>query len=59
LKCSAFYEPDVGNALTAIAIVPSPEVRKVCSSLPLAGKYVDPNADKWLKNVLNNEKELL
>lgn len=37
-KYCKFYEPDINNALTAIAIVPGSNVRKVCSSLPLAGK---------------------
>lgn len=38
LKYSKFFEPDVGNALTAIAIVPSPHAKRLCSSIPLAGK---------------------
>lgn len=38
LKYSKFFEPDIGNALTAIAIVPSPCAKRFCSSLPLAGK---------------------
>jgi len=38
LKYSKFYEPDVGHALTAIAIVPSPHAKRFCSNLPLAGK---------------------
>lgn len=43
LKYSKFFEPDIGNALTSIAIVPSPYVKKYCSSLPLAGKVVAVN----------------
>lgn len=31
-----FYEPDLGNALTAIALTPGPAVRKLVSKLPLA-----------------------
>ena len=38
LKYSKFFEPDIGNALTAIAIVPSPHAKRYCSNLPLAGK---------------------
>lgn len=38
LKHSRFYEPDINNAMTSIAIVPSPFVKKYCSGLPLAGK---------------------
>lgn len=38
IKYSKFYEPDIGNVLTSIAIVPGPEVKKMCSSIPLAGK---------------------
>ncbi len=38
LKYAKFFEPDIGNALTAIAIVPSPHTKRFCSSLPLAGK---------------------
>lgn len=35
---SKFLEPDIGYALTAIAIVPGPQVKKLCSGIPLAGK---------------------
>lgn len=38
LKYSCFYEPDIGNELTAIAIVPDPRSKKTCSSFKLAGK---------------------
>jgi hypothetical protein len=38
LKYSKFFEPDRDDALTAIAIVPSPCAKRFCSSLPLAGK---------------------
>lgn len=38
LKHSKFYEPDIDNKLTSVAIVPSPVAKKFCSSLPLAGK---------------------
>lgn len=37
-KHSRFIEPDIGDELTAIAIVPCPEVRKLCSRFKLAGK---------------------
>lgn len=36
LNYSAFYEPDIGNQLTAIAIEPSEKSMKLCSNIPLA-----------------------
>lgn len=36
LKWSAFREPDVGGAITAIAIEPHPKASELCKSLPLA-----------------------
>jgi hypothetical protein len=38
LKVSAFYEPDIGNQLTAIALEPGEISRKITSHLPLALK---------------------
>ncbi len=38
LSCAAFYEPDIGDKLTAIAVEPSPLVRKFCGGLPLCLK---------------------
>lgn len=38
LKWSAFREPDVGGAITAIAIEPHPKAQELCKSLPLALK---------------------
>jgi hypothetical protein len=38
LLCAAFYEPDIGDALTAFAVEPSPLVRKYCGGLPLCLK---------------------
>lgn len=35
---TAFYEPDVQDQLTAIAVYGTPEIRKVLSNLPLALK---------------------
>ena len=35
---SAFYEPDINNQLTAIALEPSEVAQKICSSLPIALK---------------------
>jgi len=46
-----FIEPDIGCALTAFAIVPSPQVRKLCSNLPLAQK--NPSND-----LLENERRI-
>ena len=36
LRSAAFREPDLDNALTAVAIEPSPEAQKLCRNLPLA-----------------------
>jgi peptidyl-tRNA hydrolase len=38
LRHSAFREPDVGGAITAIAIEPSPKTALLCKNLPLALK---------------------
>jgi hypothetical protein len=38
LKYSMFFEPDIGNQLTAIAIEPSEQTQKLTSNLPLALK---------------------
>jgi peptidyl-tRNA hydrolase len=38
LKHTKFFEPDIGNQLTAIAIQPGEETRKLTSNLPLALK---------------------
>lgn len=31
-------EPDYGNEITAIALQPGPEARKLCAQFPLAGR---------------------
>lgn len=41
LDCAAFYEPDINNELTAIAIAPSKLAQKLTSGLPLALKEVE------------------
>jgi hypothetical protein len=46
LQCAAFYEPDIGNALTAFAVEPSPLVRKYCGGLPLCLKEYNPLISK-------------
>ncbi len=38
LRASSFREPDVGGAITAIAIEPSQKTVELCKSLPLALK---------------------
>jgi len=38
IPLSIFIEPDIKNQVTAIAIAPSLEAKKICSSLPLALK---------------------
>ena len=45
---SKFYEPDLCNELTAIAIEPSSKARRLVSSLPLA-----------LKNYVETREEVL
>jgi peptidyl-tRNA hydrolase len=38
IKCSVFLEPDIGNQLTAIALEPGEESKRLTSNLPLALK---------------------
>lgn len=38
LRWSAFREPDIGGAITAIAIEPHPKAAQLCRGLPLALK---------------------
>lgn len=38
IPLSIFIEPDINNQVTAIAIAPSLEAKKLCSSIPLALK---------------------
>lgn len=38
LKIARFYEPDIGNELTAVAIEPSLQTKKMVSKLPLMYK---------------------
>lgn len=40
LKWSAWREPDVGGAITAIAIEPSPKTVELCKNLPRALKEI-------------------
>lgn len=35
---TAFYEPDLGDEMTAIAVAPHPQAARALSFLPLAGK---------------------
>lgn len=42
LKCSAFYEPDLDNAMTALAIEPGKPAALLCRRLPLAMKACEP-----------------
>lgn len=49
LKYSEFREPDIGNELTAIAIVPNERVKKLCANFPLAGRKCNPDAKELLK----------
>lgn len=38
IKCSVFREPDIDNQITAIALAPGEQTKKLCSRLPLALK---------------------
>ena len=38
VRYSKFLEPDIGNKLTAITIVPCPEAKELCAKFNLAGK---------------------
>ena len=48
IKFSEFREPDIGDELTAIAICPGPEIKRLCSGLPLAGKRINEGAEERL-----------
>lgn len=48
-----FIEPDIGHAITAVALVPSEQSRKACSGIPLAGKNFDPTASAKLSKVFD------
>lgn len=41
LEHSAFFEPDIGNQLTAVTVEPTDKARKLCSNLPLALKEIN------------------
>lgn len=43
ISCSWFYEPDLENALTAIALEPGEKSIRLCRNLPLLGKSGDLN----------------
>lgn len=36
VRIGVFAEPDLGGELTAVALEPSPEARRLCRSIPLA-----------------------
>lgn len=38
IKCSVFREPDIDNQITAIALAPGEQTKKLCNRLPLALK---------------------
>ena len=38
IKYTVFREPDINNEITAVALEPTPDSKKLCSSLPLLGK---------------------
>lgn len=43
LKFTPFFEPDIDNQLTAVAVEPTEKARKLCSNLPLALKEFQNN----------------
>lgn len=45
IKYTKFFEPDIGYGLTSITINPHPDIKKICSGIPLAGKIL-PNAEQ-------------
>lgn len=49
VKYSKFFEPDIGYSLTAIALVPGQNNKKICCGLPLAGKYNNPKTQERLE----------
>jgi hypothetical protein len=53
LKYSEFLEPDIGWSLTALAIVPCEQAKKVCSNFPLAGKKNHPNGQEILNKTFD------
>lgn len=50
LKHSKFYEPDCGEELTAIAVVPTDATRKALSNYPLVGRKPTPEGAQELLN---------
>ncbi len=53
---SVFIEPDVNNQVTAIAIAPSLEAKKLCSSIPLALK--EYNKPKLIHKHYNGKEDV-
>ena len=54
IKCSAFTEPDLENAMTALTLEPGDATCKLCSSLPLAFKEYTETFNKiYGKEVAN------
>ena len=45
IAVTTFREPDLGDELTAIALAPGEQTRKLCSNFPLAGRRLDGQAD--------------
>ncbi|MEB4918415.1 hypothetical protein RXP95_29890, partial [Pseudomonas aeruginosa] len=43
ISFSIFIEPDINNQVTAIAIAPGEAATKLCSSIPLALKGLEPH----------------
>lgn len=53
---SIFIEPDINNQVTAIAIAPSLEAKKLCSSIPLALK--EYNKPKSIHKHFNGKEDV-
>jgi len=61
IALSIFIEPDIQNQVTAIAIAPSIEAKKLCSSIPLALKeYNKPKLiNKHFTGISNGQEDVL
>lgn len=55
IKFSIFIEPDINNQVTAIAIAPSEQAHKMCSSIPLALRQYN-NTNLINKHQLNGKE---
>ena len=59
IKHSTFFEPDLGNQLTAIAIEPSEASQKLTSRLPLVLKELNFNKNLTTENELSLKNKII